>query len=213
MPQSKQTELTKRLTNVIEGTLKASGVPPLKLRYVTDAGSIPHGYFRKVLTKMKHPVTGKALKWSWGVDFFHACVCRRENNRGFPFGPGGPGSPFGQPDEKQPAATEFTDYAIQTEDTERILLKKSYQFNKPKVVDDPSMNIISEGTWTFNLRDHLPDAIDFKQKLTIVDGNTQTAFPISIKYQRLSADAIAKLELEAKQKKDDITKKMAEVQR
>ena len=46
---------------------------PLKLRYVTDAGSIPHGYFRKVLAKMKHPVTGKALKWSWGVDFFHAC--------------------------------------------------------------------------------------------------------------------------------------------
>ena len=73
MPQSKQTELTKRLTNVIEGTLKASGVLPLKLRYVTDAGSIPHGYFRKVLAKMKHPVTGKALKWSWGVDFFHAC--------------------------------------------------------------------------------------------------------------------------------------------
>ncbi len=73
MPQSKQTELTKRLTNVIEGTLKASGVLPLKLRYVTDAGSIPHGYFRKVLAKMNHPVTGKALKWSWGVDFFHAC--------------------------------------------------------------------------------------------------------------------------------------------
>jgi hypothetical protein len=73
MPQSKQTDLTKRLTNVIEGTLKASGVLPLKLRYVTDAGSIPHGYFRRVLAKMNHPVTGKALKWSWGVDFFHAC--------------------------------------------------------------------------------------------------------------------------------------------
>ena len=134
----------------------------------------------------------------------------QKNSRGFPFGPGGPGSPFGQPDEKQQAATEFTDYAIQAEDTERIVLKKSYQFNKPKVVDDPSMNIVGEGTWTFNLQDHLPDAIDFKQKLTIVDGNTQTAFPISIKYQRLSADAIAKLDLEAKQKRDEINKKMAE---
>src|SRR6056297_1005822 len=23
--------------------------------------------------KMKHPVTGEAVQWSWGVDFFHAC--------------------------------------------------------------------------------------------------------------------------------------------
>ena len=73
MPQSKQTELTKRLTKVISGTLHASGTLPLKLRYVTDAGSLPRGYFRKVLAKMKHPVTGKALEWSWGLDFFHAC--------------------------------------------------------------------------------------------------------------------------------------------
>ena len=29
--------------------------------------------FRDVLAKMKHPVTGRKLKWSWGVDFFHAC--------------------------------------------------------------------------------------------------------------------------------------------
>lgn len=133
-----------------------------------------------------------------------------KSNRGYPFGPRGPGSPFGQPDEKQQAATEFTDYAIQTEDTERIVLKKNYQFNKPKVVDDPSMDVTGEGIWTFNLRDHLPEAIDFKQKLTIVDGNTQTAFPISIRYQRLSADAIAKLELDAQQKRDEVNKKQAE---
>lgn len=73
MPQSKQAELTKRLTNIITGTLESSGTMPLGLRYVTDAGSLPRGYYRKVLAKMKHPVTGKALEWSWGVDFYHAC--------------------------------------------------------------------------------------------------------------------------------------------
>ena len=73
MPQSKQTELTARLINVIQGTLQASSQMAIKLRYVTDAGSLPCSFYRKILSKMKHPVTGKILKWSWGVDFFHAC--------------------------------------------------------------------------------------------------------------------------------------------
>ncbi len=73
MPQSKQTELTKRLIDVIQGTLQASSNLMLKLRYVTDAGSLPCSFYRKVLSKMKHPVTGKILTWSWGVDFYHAC--------------------------------------------------------------------------------------------------------------------------------------------
>lgn len=45
----------------------------MKLRYVTDAGCHPQAYYRDVLCKMKHPLTGRRLKWSWGVDFFHAC--------------------------------------------------------------------------------------------------------------------------------------------
>ncbi len=43
------------------------------LRYVTDAGCHPQAYYRAVLSKMKHPLTHQRLKWSWGVDFFHAC--------------------------------------------------------------------------------------------------------------------------------------------
>ncbi len=43
------------------------------LRYVTDAGNSPRGYFDNVLRTMKHPRTGKPTAWSWGVDFFHAC--------------------------------------------------------------------------------------------------------------------------------------------
>lgn len=73
MPQKNQVVLTKRLTTVIQGTLRASKEKALKLRYVTDAGSLPRSYFRKILSKMKHPVTGESLRWSWGVDFYHAC--------------------------------------------------------------------------------------------------------------------------------------------
>jgi hypothetical protein len=40
---------------------------------VTDAGSLQQSYYCKVLTPMKHPQSGQQLKWSWGVDFYHAC--------------------------------------------------------------------------------------------------------------------------------------------
>ena len=73
MPESEQPTMSARLTGVITGVLKRTGSPVPTLRYVTDAGCHPQAYFREVLSKMKHPVTKKSLKWSWGVDFFHAC--------------------------------------------------------------------------------------------------------------------------------------------
>jgi hypothetical protein len=73
MPESEQPTMTARLTKVIQGTLRGiAGKVPI-LRYVTDAGCHPQAYYREVLSKMKHPLTGRRLKWSWGVDFFHAC--------------------------------------------------------------------------------------------------------------------------------------------
>lgn len=73
MPERDQPTMTNRLTEVIQGTLRGAGSEVLKLRYVTDAGCHPQAYYREVLSKMKHPVTNRRLKWSWCVDFFHAC--------------------------------------------------------------------------------------------------------------------------------------------
>jgi hypothetical protein len=73
MPESDQPTMTSRLTQVITGLLSGIGDEVPTLRYVTDAGCHPQAYFRKVLSPMKHPVTKQPLKWSWGVDFFHAC--------------------------------------------------------------------------------------------------------------------------------------------
>lgn len=73
MPESEQPTMTRRLTEVIQGVLRGAGSEVLKLRYVTDAGCHPQAYYRDVLCKMKHPLTKRRLKWSWGVDFFHAC--------------------------------------------------------------------------------------------------------------------------------------------
>lgn len=73
MPESNQPTMTSRLTLVIQGVLRGLDGKTPSLRYVTDAGSHPQSYYKKVLSKMRHPVTGRRLKWSWGVDFFHAC--------------------------------------------------------------------------------------------------------------------------------------------
>jgi len=73
MPESGQPTMTNRLTQVITGLLAGLDGKVPTLRYVTDAGCHPQAYFRDVLSKMKHPVTKQRLKWSWGVDFFHAC--------------------------------------------------------------------------------------------------------------------------------------------
>jgi hypothetical protein len=73
MPESEQPTMTRRLTTVIQGVLEGSGSEAPKLRYVTDAGCHPQAYYREVLCKMKHPLTGRRLKWTWCVDFFHAC--------------------------------------------------------------------------------------------------------------------------------------------
>ena len=73
MPESEQPTMTRRLTEVIQGVLRGAGSEALRLRYVTDAGCHPQAYYRDVLCKMKHPLTGRRLKWTWCVDFFHAC--------------------------------------------------------------------------------------------------------------------------------------------
>jgi hypothetical protein len=82
MPERDQPTMTKRLTHVIEGVLRGIGGEVPTLRYVTDAGCHPQSFFKNVLSKMKHPVTGRCLKWNWGVDFFHAWIARFIDQRG-----------------------------------------------------------------------------------------------------------------------------------
>src|SRR5207248_3245082 len=44
-----------------------------RLAYITDKGSAPDEYYRRVLQKMKHPCTGQPLHWEWVLDFYHVC--------------------------------------------------------------------------------------------------------------------------------------------
>jgi hypothetical protein len=73
MPEPGQGMLGDQLTQLLQAVFAAwQGVLP-RLMYVTDAGSHPQDYFRRVLRWMKHPRTGQLLSWQWVVDYFHAC--------------------------------------------------------------------------------------------------------------------------------------------
>ena len=72
-PRKDQLFLTRRLDWILKKYFEGLPCEVPVLRYVTDAGALPQSYFKKTLSRMKHPVSGEPLSWSWGVDFFHAC--------------------------------------------------------------------------------------------------------------------------------------------
>jgi hypothetical protein len=73
MPQAKQTTLTQALTALVQGALRAYPGPVPRLAYITDKGSAPEEFYRRVLRKMKHPRDGQPLAWEWVLDFYHVC--------------------------------------------------------------------------------------------------------------------------------------------
>lgn len=73
MPESEQPTLSRRMTNILQGSLRNLKKFVPTLRYVTDAGCHPQSYYHDVLCSMTHPETSEPLRWSWGVDFYHAC--------------------------------------------------------------------------------------------------------------------------------------------
>ncbi len=73
MPQEGQGTLSEQLTSLILDVLKGWSGPPPRLVYVTDAGSLQTKYFKKLLRRLRHPVTGRRLRWEWVLDYYHAC--------------------------------------------------------------------------------------------------------------------------------------------
>jgi hypothetical protein len=74
MPEEKQTTLSQQLTQLLRATFEGWQGPLPQLVYVTDKGSAPDEYYRRVLKKMKHPRDGKLLEWKWVLDFYHVCA-------------------------------------------------------------------------------------------------------------------------------------------
>jgi hypothetical protein len=72
MPEPGQATLSEQLTALLNGVLQRwQGALP-RLGYVTDMGSHPSSYFRKVLSRLCHPRSGERLQWQRICDFYHA---------------------------------------------------------------------------------------------------------------------------------------------
>lgn len=74
MPEPGQGTLSGQLTALIEGVLRQWRGPLPRLAYVTDDGHHPATYFRRVLSRLRHPRTGERLPWQRLVDFYHAAL-------------------------------------------------------------------------------------------------------------------------------------------
>lgn len=72
MPQPGQATLSQQLTALIQGVLQRWQGPLPRLGYVTDMGSHPTTYYRKVLARLAHPRTGERLQWQRICDYYHA---------------------------------------------------------------------------------------------------------------------------------------------
>jgi hypothetical protein len=110
--------------------------------------------------------------------------------------------PFGpfafQPNERMQSASEVTQYKISGNDSGVVKIEKTYEMKTPETGDRESFQMIGKGTWSFDTQDHLPAATDMLYSLTIKEGNTTTAFPIKVKFIKLSAERMAAIQAEAK---------------
>jgi len=70
-PELGQATMDTMLTNLLEEVLSRLSGPLPRLAYVTDSGSNETDYYRRVLRRMKHPITGAKLEWTRVADFYH----------------------------------------------------------------------------------------------------------------------------------------------
>lgn len=67
-----QATMSRLLSELLRELFEHWEGPLPQLAYVADSGGNESSYFEKKLTHMKHPGTGKRLKWQRVVDFYHA---------------------------------------------------------------------------------------------------------------------------------------------
>jgi hypothetical protein len=75
MPEELQETLTRQLNDLLQAILTGwKGCRP-RLVYITDGGSVPEGYYFKVLRKMTDPCRpGERLQWVRVLDYYHATL-------------------------------------------------------------------------------------------------------------------------------------------
>lgn len=80
MPEARQATLSRELTALLTATLTAWHGPVPRLAYITDKGSAPDDYYRRVLKQMKHPRRA-ALDLGMGARLLSCLPLHRQDGR------------------------------------------------------------------------------------------------------------------------------------
>ncbi len=148
----------------------------------------------------------------WVVDSGVSISEESENDRPG-FGPRGAFGPFGsfanQESKSVQTANEATRYTIESTKENLITVRKSYQLTSPGS-DEESFDMSGAGTWVFDREEHIPHSLDMSAKLIMREGNSSTTFPITMKFNRVSAVELAKMEAEAQKAAEEAQRKAAE---
>jgi hypothetical protein len=124
-------------------------------------------------------------------------VTEEDENRRHRFGPF---DPFAGQDKKTvQAASEVARYSIQSASGDRVKIARSYNLTMPQTGDNPAFQMSGTGTWTFDRQEHVPHSLDMSYQLTVKQGNSSTTVPIAVKYTRISAEELTRMEAAAKQ--------------
>lgn len=110
--------------------------------------------------------------------------------------------PFGpfafQPAERMQLASEISQYTIGNTEAGVVTVEKKYEMKTPDTGDRESFHMTGNGVWSFDTKDHFPASTDMQYTLNIKDGNTTTAFPIKVKFAKLTEERLTSMQAEAK---------------
>ena len=120
-------------------------------------------------------------------------------------------SPFDSAEEeKTTAGSEVIDFKIEKTTADSVVVSKTYKLTSPAADGEESHEITATGTWTFNRKTGMPDSLDQKQELIVRQGNITMTVPMTVKFRRLTADELAKIQAEAQKRREEAERVAAE---
>ncbi len=148
----------------------------------------------------------------WTVNSGVTITNKRERSGPPFFGPRGfPGSPFDREDpERRTTGSDNTSFTIKQANGDNVVVQKTYRLSSP-VTDGRGYDINGSGTWTFNRKLGIPEALNFQQTLTVREGNSSTAIPMTITYNRMSEEEWQKHQKEQQQRLEEAKKRHEQI--
>ena len=109
----------------------------------------------------------------------------QENESRFP-----PRGPFRQSNTTvKTGGSEASTYEVKTTEGDLVTIAKTYHLDSPAVgEDDQAVTVDGEGTFVFNKALAMPESLDMKYSFLIKTTNTEIKVPLTVNYQRMSAE-------------------------